>query len=927
VPGGRLERFQMIATSRTGVSRVVLAALLLSGCGRSPSVDDRVETLLGQMDMAQRAAQLIAISVDLPTNDAADRLLSSLSLNSTAPAGALGAIWIASGDAGAVAHLADSVRGPRQPSMILGTDIDEGVGGTIFEGTAFPPFMRMLAVLDEGEMGATGEAIGEEAARIGFDLGLVRSPPLAGGAALADLPFVNLSNLVAAFGRGIASSGILPVLSLFSALPPDSEQGHWDRARFELIEIPILEAAIGSGFGAIAPGLSIVPAVTGDSAAFVLSPSGIRGLLRRDAGWSGLVIADLRDLGASAEDSIAAPLVQSLVAGGDLVIISASATDAVEAILAAISTGELPPGRVEEAARRVLTLKVARADARERSVPADSATSAETRERAGALAESAASRLVVRYGVADWAAQGGGMPIVLLHPVGRGRSFVREFADSYPTTEVPVNLTADSAAVAALIAEVVATGGRVMVLDFPSSAALSLDRLVQALPDSIVGGKSIIRIAFRSSRVHDPGDDPPHILAWGLGAASQLAAARAMSAAPDHSADPFIQRSPGGQDLTHYARTLRLAPADSAGMDEAGLTAADEAIERGIRQGTFTSAALAIGRRGQLVRLRGYGEIAPGGPAVDPDRALFDLASLTKIVGTTSAVAHLVETGRLDLDVPVVEYLPEFTGDGKTDVTMRHLLSHTAGLPAGLPLFASSSSADEAMERVIRQPLRRPPGELAEYSDLGMILLAEIVERVSGMPIDHLLTARFYLPLDMGHTMFLPPAALRSTIVPSALRTERPFPLAGVVHDGNAFRLGGIAGHAGIFSSLRDVAVFAQMILNGGAYGTARVLEDSTIEAFAAPQPDADGRALGWDTPADRSSAGRFFSQQSIGHTGYTGTSIWIDPTKELFVVFLTNRTYTGATADAILRVRQAVHDAAALAISDQTVGRRPGAE
>ncbi|HUE97447.1 MAG TPA: serine hydrolase domain-containing protein, partial [Longimicrobiaceae bacterium] len=355
-------------------------------------------------------------------------------------------------------------------------------------------------------------------------------------------------------------------------------------------------------------------------------------------------------------------------------------------------------------------------------------------------------------------------------------------------------------------------------------------------------------------------------------------------------------RTTMGRDLTtepagEQAGVLHRAGAEEVGMSEEGLRAAERAIMAAIEDSVITAAALAVGRGGRLVRLGGYGALPDGRP-VDPGSTLFDLASLSKVIGTATAVGMLLDSGRLSLETRVASVLREFGGGEKDQVTVRHLLAHTSGLPPGLWLYGSASSLEQAISHVLRQPLRRPPGEAPEYSDLGMIVLAEMIERRTEESLDDFLARNLFVPLGMSQTMYLPPVAVHGRIVPTAVDTERPYPLRGVVHDGNAFRLGGVAGHAGIFSTARDVAVFAQTMLNGGAYGPVEILADSTVRALTRRQPGADGRALGWDTPADRSSAGRFFSSAAYGHTGYTGTSLWIDPERDLFVVLLTNRTY-----------------------------------
>jgi CubicO group peptidase (beta-lactamase class C family) len=311
---------------------------------------------------------------------------------------------------------------------------------------------------------------------------------------------------------------------------------------------------------------------------------------------------------------------------------------------------------------------------------------------------------------------------------------------------------------------------------------------------------------------------------------------------------------------------------------------------------------------------------------VDPRTTLFDIASLTKIVATTTAVAQLVEDGTISLNDRVSRFVPDFRGDRKDGVTIRQLLTHASGIPSGLWLYGSAASAAEALEQVLEQPLRRPPAEAVEYSDLGMILLAHLVERVSDSPLDQFLAQRLFVPLGMQSTMFLPPNAFHDRVVPTAATSERPYPIRGVVHDANSFRLGGLAGHAGLFSTAADLAAFAQMWLGRGRYGPVRVLADSTVDAFTRRQPAAEERALGWDTPAEQSSAGRYFSASSYGHTGFTGTSIWIDPVRDLFVVLLTNRTYSETSPARILDLRVAVHEAVARAVTDQAVRARLGA-
>lgn len=359
-------------------------------------------------------------------------------------------------------------------------------------------------------------------------------------------------------------------------------------------------------------------------------------------------------------------------------------------------------------------------------------------------------------------------------------------------------------------------------------------------------------------------------------------------------------------------------------MSEAGLARADAVLRAAVEAGTFPGAALAVGRRGGLVRLRGFGRLG-GGPGAVRAETPFDVASLTKVAATTAAVMALVDDGRLRLDAPLQRYLPGFTGKWKHEVTIRHLLTHTAGLPPGEWLYGSVRSPAAALRRTLRAPLASRPGTRMVYSDFGFILLGAVVEEVAGEPLDAYLARRVYAPLGMSSTHFLPPAVLRPETAPGALQSERGHVLRGVVHDANAYRLGGVAGHAGLFSTAGDLAVYAQTLLGGGSYGTQRIYSPETVRRFTAVRTRVGNRAWGWDAPAGRSSAGSYFSTRSYGHTGYTGTSIWIDPERDLFVVLLANRTYDRTGQREMLEVREKVHDAVARSITDAAIRPRPG--
>lgn len=325
----------------------------------------------------------------------------------------------------------------------------------------------------------------------------------------------------------------------------------------------------------------------------------------------------------------------------------------------------------------------------------------------------------------------------------------------------------------------------------------------------------------------------------------------------------------------------------------------DPLVQAGIARGAYPGAALVVGSADSVLFARGYGHLtwSAASPTADPDSTLYDLASVTKVVATTTALMLLVDRGKVRLDAPVSTYVPEFRGAGTAAVTVRHLLTHTSGLRPTLPLHREADAA-AALRLVFAATPIVPPGTRVIYSDLNAILLGEIVRRAAGEPLDAFAAREIFVPLGLRQTLFRPPRAWRSRIAPTGVWHGHP--VAGEVNDRNAARLGGVAGHAGLFATARDLARFAQFMLRGGVLPDGRrLIRAETVRQFTTKAADfghrSEARALGWQavpTGEETSSAGTLFGPRSYGHTGWTGTSLWIDPDRRLFVVLLTNRAY-----------------------------------
>ena len=366
------------------------------------------------------------------------------------------------------------------------------------------------------------------------------------------------------------------------------------------------------------------------------------------------------------------------------------------------------------------------------------------------------------------------------------------------------------------------------------------------------------------------------------------------------------------------------------------LTAIDTVVEADIAQRRLPGAVVLVARKGQVVWRKAYGAraVEPGRETMTVD-TIFDLASLTKVVATATSVMILVERGKVRLSDPVSVYIPELKGEGRERITIEHLLTHRSGYAPDFDLRERWTSYDESIKRLIVEPLRSAPGTRFVYSDIGFIALGEVVRRVSGMPLDQFAKKNIFDPLRMKDTGFVPSASQKVRIAPTEKRrgqmnylgdsgensgADGEVWLRGQVHDPTAFRMAGVAGHAGLFSTVDDLFKYCQMILNGGQYNGVRVLSPLTVAEMTRPRlvnSTAATRGLGWDINSSYSTnRGELFPLGSFGHTGFTGTSIWIDPASQMFVVFLSNRVHPDGKGD-VATLRGRVSSIAAGSITD----------
>jgi beta-N-acetylhexosaminidase len=709
-------------------------------------------------------------------------------------------------------------------------------------------------------------------------------------------------------------------------------------------------------------------------------------LLRKKMRFDGLIVTDALDMaGVAARFSPGEVAVRAILAGADVLLIPPSPDAALAALAEAVESGRLPIARVDASVKRILRAKAKLGLYTEYLVDPT------------ALSKNFAQR---------------GFATTSLAIADRGVTLLRDLENFLPLDAtrtlrillVAIAGDADSAPAESLERELRwrADSLQVVRVDTRYSAA-TLVKIPATETYDIIVAALLVRVADRKDSVSLPPEQiqiveslfklpkpvvvacfgspyliekfpqaPTWIAAFSTADVSQRAVARALFAEIAVSgkipvsvpkAKPAVQI---GDSLTRPATPMTLLPGSK--QRESLLAAAYSLLDRGVADRAFPGGVLAVGYKSELwIHPFGKQSYESGARQIKSD-TMYDVASLTKPVVTTTLIAMEVEAVRLNLDSPVGLYLPEWNSGPQREwrdndkVTIRHLLTHTSGLTGDVSYYQSLKSKREILKRAALEQLIYEPGTKCEYSDPGFMLLGAILERTTGWSLETLARFRIIFPLEMRRTMFDPSTfvtgprnldeclyrgtgfvkyleaeadakdssahpifgskrMLELLIAPTG--TDSPLRkglIQGEPHDDNTFVMGGIAGHAGLFSTAGDLAAFCQMMLNGGIYAHRRLLKRSTVEEFTTAQSLAKNtRTLGWVVPTEPSASGKYFSARSFGHAGFTGTSIWCDPEKDLFVILLTNRVHPIRTNEKIQQVRPALHDAVAEALGFTT--------
>ncbi|MGB2629580.1 MAG: glycoside hydrolase family 3 N-terminal domain-containing protein [Candidatus Acidiferrum sp.] len=848
------------------------------------------------------------------------------------------------------AVLTNQLQAKSRLPLLIGADFERGTAMRLEEGTSFPTQMALAAAGNPKDAYTMGKVTALESRAAGVhwiyapvaDVNNNPGNPIINTRSFGEDPS-KVAEYVSEFVRGVQENGGLATAKHFPGHGDTTADSHIDlgvvrasRERLDKLELVPFRAAIAAGVGSIMTAHLNVPAMEPDpSIPATLSHNILTGVLRDQLGFQGLVVTDALDMGGiTVRYAPGDAAVRAFLAGADALLMPPVPDAAYEALLAAVNSGKISQERLDQSVRRILNAKAFLGLNDNRMVDLNAFN-----EKFGLAAWQEQAQQISDRGITLLRDASHRLPLDGTKPTRALLVCLYADPEPYPGEDLErelrtrfdslTSLRADTKFAKAdtlklppadsydvvILALFVRVSDRKGDVDVPADQIPLIDQIYKS-------GKPVITASFGSPYLIERFPQAETwIAAFGISDVAQISIARALfGQIPVQGHLPVtvpVVNLHAGFGIELAANPMTLQPMDERA--EAKLQPVFSVIEKAIADKAFPGATLAVGYRGK-VSLHSFGKLSyeVDAPATR-NETMYDIASLTKVVVTTTLVEKLVEgdfASPLNLDAPIDRYLPEWDNgpqpDWRRKVTVRNLMTHTSGLPPFKEYWRTSTSKKETLSDIFVEPLEYEPGTKVLYSDLGIILMAEIIQRLTGQPLNELAEHYIFEPLHMQNSMYLPPKKLWPEIAPTEIDNQlRHRLIQGEVHDENAFAIGGVSGHAGVFSTSPDLAAFCQMLLNGGVYGHRRILKRSTIAEFTVPQALAkNSRTLGWVVPTEGSSSGHYFSSHSYGHTGFTGTTIWIDPDRQLFVVLLTNRVNPTRENHKIAEVRPAVHDA-----------------
>ncbi|MGB9663734.1 MAG: glycoside hydrolase family 3 N-terminal domain-containing protein [Ignavibacteria bacterium] len=905
--------------------------------------DNWVEETLSKMTLEEKAGQLVFpnvygtyMSEDSPEYQRIKSLVEEKKV---------GGLIFFSSELYEQAILTNKMQSLAKIPLLIAADYEHGVSMRIDGATASPNTMAIGAADDEKLTYELGKITALEARAIGVHQNYA---PVADVNNNSYNPIINIRSygetpeLVAkhsnAFLKGLQENGMIATSKHFPGHGNTNIDSHLDLPvitssidELNKIELYPFKENIKAGVMSIMVGHLAVPSIEGDSGVPAsLSQKIITDLLKNQLGFNGLIVTDALNMhGITNYYSTAKATIEAIKAGNDCVLFPEDPVEAIDAIISAVKKGIIEESRLDASVRKILKLKKWLGLDKNRFVDVDKISSIVGKKEHLKVAIDISRKSItllknennllplsqnpkIKYAhisIIDSKNENDGEYF---------RRLIRERIPQVQSKKILLNSNEEDyhdvlrkcnesdVVILSIYLKVRSYQGTIWLIEKQSK----LVNLILSLQKPVVmisHGNPYLLSEF-------PQVDA-YLNNYGDTKFSEQAVAEALFGEID------IQgKSPVSIPNAEIKIGSGLKIPKSSLLDENYLSQriiqnefarVDSMIDKAIQDSTFPGGVLLIAKDGKIIYHNAYGHLTYDIESTKTQKnTIYDLASLTKVLATTTAAMILVSQKKLDLTKPVQFYLPEFTGENKNKVLVQNLLLHNSGLPAWKKFYNFCKNEDDVIQDIMNTKLEYEPGTKTIYSDLGMILMGKIIEQVSGKKLDEFCKEEIFNPLSMRDTYFNPPKELKDRIAPTEIDNYwRMKQIHGEVHDETSYLLNGVAGHAGLFSTAKDIAVLLQMILQRGFYQGRRFIDSQVVDLFTTRFSENSSRALGWDTKSDQNSAGKFLSQNSIGHTGFTGTSCWVDKERNLIIIFLSNRVYPTRENAKIIKFRPLLHD------------------
>lgn len=961
---------------------LISAVLLLSSCKSTEPADSRPTAPLPELQLPESADIQHEEKTTTPILDV-DSLLQSMSLDEkigqlfVTPAYGrftndkdpsllrlkrlienyhLGGIIFMQGDVYGQAMLTNTLQSISDIPLWISQDMEFGAAMRVNGTTRLTPAMGVAATGNPENAYLKGKITAREAKALGVHqvfapvLDVNNNP---------ENPVINVRSfsadpeMVAEFGHymieGIQSERLLATAKHFPGHGDTDTDSHLalpvinhDFARIDSLELHPFRVNINNGLKSVMSAHIAYPNMSpnGDLPG-TMDPFILNDILRDSLNFEGLIVTDgLEMKGISDNYSPGEAVIRALQAGADMMLISPDAMGAIDEIHRAVERGNLSEERIDHSVRKILQLKKEHGAFDHPGVELDQLThqinTPEYQRVADRIARQSVTLLkdskdllpirevdhqkILAVALAD--DESG----------STGSSFARELKKYHDNVDFFV---LDRRTGLEEKAEILEAADEADLILIGSFIIVRSHQPIQVQPDQlqllrqlISRPSSSVLVAFGNPYVvQDLPEADAHVMAWSSNINQVRHTVPSLFGASEINGKLPIY-IPGmyeiGDGIQKQQSIVRYDSPESAGMSSEKMLEIDNVMQEAINDSVFPGGVVGVMKEGVMVWNEGFGyHDYEKTRSVEPDD-IYDLASLTKVIGTTTSVMKLVDEGSLDVKDPVHQYIPEFDTDEKRDITIEQLLIHTSGLPAFQVYVDELKTREEIIEAIRNEPLINRPGDEYVYSDLGFILLAEIVEEVSGLRIDQFVRSRLFYPMGMKTTVYNPKNAGRwisNRIPPTEIdSTYRDGVVQAEAHDERAWFMDGVAGHAGLFSSAADIAKYSYMLMNDGNYGGREYLSQETIQTFTGKRSPINQRAYGFDRKSEGfSTAGELTGPNSFGHTGFTGTSLWIDPDEEIAIILLTNRTFPNRSyGSTISRIRAKIADTVMEAIEDE---------